>query len=118
MMFEVLQAKIQDIRVTQAELEYVGSITVDRDLLDEAGLREYQKVLVSNKENGNRFETYLYEGERGSGVCCLNGSTAHLGKVGDRLILMVFCFLDSGEFETHKPTILFCDEKNKIKGRK
>ena len=82
MTLTLLKAKLHRIRVTEANLDYEGSLTVDADLLDAVGMLAYEKILVADVENGNRFETYLIPGARGSGVCCLNGAAAHKGKVG------------------------------------
>jgi len=114
MLSNFLKAKLHHIRVTQAELEYEGSLTVDRDLMDAVGIRPFEKLLVADLENGNRFETYAIEGKRGSGVCCLNGAVAHLGKVGDRLIVMVFCQLTEDEAAVHHPRIVRLDDHNRI----
>ena len=114
MLSNFLKAKLHHIRVTQAELEYEGSLTVDRDLMDAVGIRPFEKLLVADLENGNRFETYAIEGKRGSGVCCLNGAVAHLGKVGDRLIVMVFCQLTEDEAAVHQPRIVRLDDNNRI----
>ena len=86
----ILRAKLHRIHVTEANLEYTGSLTVDRDLMEAVGLFTNEKILCANVENGERFETYVIPGPRGSGVCCLNGAAAWKGKVGDRLIVMAF----------------------------
>ena len=86
----LLRAKLHRIRVTEACLDYVGSLTLDEDLMDAVGIFNYERILVANVENGERFETYAIRGPRGSGVCCLNGAAAHKGRVGDRLIVMSF----------------------------
>ena len=93
----LLRAKLHRIRITEACLDYVGSLTVDQDLMDAAGLYVNERILCADVENGNRFETYAIAGKRGSHVCCLNGAAAHQGKVGDRLIVM--CFAQMGEEE-------------------
>ncbi|MFO7937311.1 MAG: aspartate 1-decarboxylase [Kiritimatiellia bacterium] len=114
MIYNVLKAKLHHIRVTQAEKEYEGSLTVDEDLMDTVGIINYEKILVANLDNGERFETYAIIGERGSGVCCLNGAAAYKGKIGDRLIVMNWCGLDEEETKTHEPKIVRLDENNKI----
>lgn len=114
MLSHFLKAKLHHIRVTEAELEYEGSLTIDRDLMDAIGIRPFEKLLIADLENGNRFETYAIEGKRGSGVCCLNGAVAHLGKIGDRLIVMVFCLLTEVEAAVHQPRIVRLDDNNKI----
>jgi len=108
----LLRAKLHRIRVTEACLDYVGSLTVDRDLMDATGLFANEKILCANVENGERFETYVIPGARGSGVCCLNGAAAHKGKVGDRLIVMAFGQFTPEEAATHQPQVVFLDEKN------
>ena len=111
---EVLQAKIHLVRITQTELNYTGSITMDMDLVDAAGMIPNQKVLIVNNNNGERFETYIIEGERGSGVIGLNGAAARKGQVGDELIIMTFIHLPLNEAKEFKPTNLFPDRNNKL----
>ena len=108
----VLKSKLHRIRVTEACLEYAGSLTIDEDLMDAAGILNWEKLLVANLENGERFETYAIAGERGSRVCCLNGATAHKGKVGDRVIVFTFCLLSPEEAATHRPRIVVFDGKD------
>ena len=108
----LLRAKLHRIRVTEACLDYVGSLTVDRDLMDAVGLFANEKILCANVENGERFETYVIPGPRGSGVCCLNGAAAHKGKIGDRLIVMAFGQFTPEEASCHLPRVVFLDEKN------
>ncbi len=110
----MLKSKIHRACVTQAELDYVGSITVDSALLRAAGILEYEKVQIVDVNNGERFETYTIAGEKNSGVICLNGAAARRVQKGDRIIIMAYCNLDCGEAETHKPTVVFVDENNKI----
>lgn len=107
----LLRAKIHRIAVTEARLDYVGSLTVDRDLMDAVGLFEHEKILCADVENGNRFETYVIPGERGSKVCCLNGAAAHMGKVGDKLIVMAFGQFTPEEAAQHQPKVIFMDPK-------
>ena len=114
MNIEMLKGKIHRAVVTQAELDYVGSITVDMDLLDAAGILEYEKVQIVDINNGSRFETYTIAGERGSGVICLNGAAARCVQVGDKIILMAYCDLDTEEVKNHKPKVVFVNEENKI----
>ena len=114
MQITMLQGKIHRATVTQAELDYVGSITVDEDLLDAAGIKEYQLVQIVDVNNGNRFETYTIAGERGSGVMCLNGAAARCVSTGDKIIIMAYGQYDSEEAKNHKPSVVFVDEKNKI----
>ena len=114
MKVDMLCGKIHRATVTQAELNYVGSITVDEDLLDAAGIREYQKVQIVDIDNGNRFETYTISGERGSGIICLNGAAARCVSVGDKVIIMAYCSCDYEEAKDHKPRVVFVDEGNKV----
>lgn len=114
MMIDMLKAKIHRATVTQAELHYVGSITVDEDLLDASGLLEYEKVLIVDVDNGNRFETYTICGERGSGIMCLNGAAARNVSVGDKIIVMGFAQMDPEEAKNFKPKVILVDDENKI----
>ena len=111
MQITMLQGKIHRATVTQAELDYVGSITVDEDLLDAAGIREYQMVQIVDVNNGNRFETYTIAGERGSGVMCLNGAAARCASVNDKIILMAYA---PEEAKENKPNVVFVNDENKI----
>lgn len=110
----MLKAKIHRATVTQAELDYVGSITVDMDLLEQAGILEYEKVQIVDINNGSRFETYTIAGERGSGVMCLNGAAARMVQTGDKIILMAYAQVTPEEASELRPTVLFVDEKNKV----
>ena len=114
MTITMLKAKIHRATVTQAELDYVGSITVDMDLLEEAGILEYEKVQIVDVNNGSRFETYTIAGERGSGVMCLNGAAARMVQTGDKIILMAYAQVTPEEASELRPTVLFVDEKNKV----
>ena len=114
MTIKMLKAKIHRATVTQAELDYVGSITVDMDLLEQAGILEYEKVQIVDVNNGSRFETYTIAGERGSGVMCLNGAAARMVKTGDKIILMAYAQVTPEEASELRPTVLFVDEKNKV----
>ena len=107
MIVTLLRAKLHRIRVTEACLDYVGSLTVDRDWMEAVGLFPNEKILCADVDNGNRFETYVIPGERGSGVCCLNGAAAHKGKGGDRLIVMAFGQFTPEEAQVHEPKVLF-----------
>ena len=113
MTITMLKAKIHRATVTQAELDYVGSITVDMDLLEQAGILEYEKVQIVDVNNGSRFETYTIAGERGSGVMCLNGAAARMVQTGDKIILMAYAQVTPEEASELRPTVLFVDEKNK-----
>lgn len=114
MRLTMLKSKIHRAVVTQAELDYVGSITVDTELLEAAGILEYEKVQIVDINNGARFETYTIAGERGSGVICLNGAAARCVQKGDKVIIMAYCELEPQEAAQHRPTVVFVDEKNKI----
>ena len=110
----MLKGKIHRATVTQAELDYVGSITVDTALLKAAGILEYEKVQIVDINNGERFETYTIAGEENSGVICLNGAAARCVQKGDKIIIMAYCNMDAEEAKTHKPTVVFIDEDNKV----
>ena len=110
----MLKGKIHRAVVRQAELNYVGSITVDTDLLDAAGILEYELVQIVDIENGNRFETYSIAGESGSGMICLNGAAARQVAVGDHIILMSYAQMTPEEAKEHKPKVVFVDEQNQI----
>lgn len=114
MYVEVLQAKIHNVRITQTELNYTGSITMDMDLVDAAGMIPNQKVLIVNNNNGERFETYIIEGERGSGIIGLNGAAARKGQVGDALIIMTFVSLELEEARKFQPKNIFPDSHNRL----
>ena len=111
----MLKGKIHRAVVKQAELNYVGSITVDPELMEAAGILEYELVQIVDIENGNRFETYTIAGEPGSGMICLNGAAARQVQVGDHVISMSYCTLTPEEAGDHKPYVVFVDEDNKIK---
>ena len=108
----MLKGKIHRATVTQAELNYVGSITVDADLLDAAGILEYEAVQVVNIANGNRFLTYTIAGERGSGVICLNGAAARKVLVGDTVIIIAYSLMTEEEAKTYVPKVVMVDENN------
>ena len=110
----LLKAKIHRATVTQADLDYVGSITIDSNLLAESGIMEYEMVAIADIDNGSRFETYIIAGEAGSGIICLNGAAAKCVNVGDKVIIMAYAQMTPEEAKTHKPTVLFVDDGNKI----
>lgn len=110
----MLKGKIHRAKVVQAELDYVGSITIDEDLLDAAGICEYEQVKIVDIDNGSRFETYTIAGSRGSGLICLNGAAARCVQVGDKIIIMSYCDLEDNEVKGHKPKVVFVDENNNI----
>lgn len=112
MFIEVLKGKIHRATVTEANLNYVGSITIDEALMEAAGMREYEKVQVVDIDNGARLETYIIKGARNSGVICLNGAAARLVQVGDKVIIMAYAFIDSNEYI--EPKIVLVDEQNKL----
>lgn len=114
MFVTMLKGKIHRAAVVQAEVDYVGSITVDADLLDAAGICEYERVQVVDVDNGSRLETYTIAGERGSGLICLNGAAAHKVEIGDKVIIMAYAVLDEKELKNHKPKVVFVDDDNKI----
>ncbi|MCC7139633.1 MAG: aspartate 1-decarboxylase [Planctomycetes bacterium] len=113
----MLKSKIHHARVTEADLHYVGSVTVDRDLLREVDILPNEKVLVVNLNNGARFETYAFEGKSGSGVICMNGGCARHVAVGDTVIIFAFAWMDDREARELKPKVVFLDDKNQVTGR-
>ena len=110
----MLKGKIHRATIRQAELDYVGSITVDQDLLDAANILEYETVQVVDINNGARLETYTIAGERGSGMICLNGAAARLVQPGDKCIIMCYCQMDSEEAQAHQPYVVFVNDDNEI----
>ncbi len=115
MILEVLKSKIHRVSVTGANINYIGSITIDEDLMNASNIIENEKVQVLNLNNGERFETYVIKGERGSGEICLNGAAARKVLVGDILLIMAFAFLDAEDAKKFRPTIIFPDTKtNKL----
>ena len=110
----LLKSKLHRIRVTEAKLDYVGSLTIDEDLMDAVGMYNYEKLLVANVDNGERFETYAMRGPRGSGVCCLNGAAAHKGKVGDLLIVMTWAQVPEEEARGFIPKVGVIGEDNRL----
>lgn len=114
MLVNMLKGKIHRATVVQAELDYVGSITIDEELLEAAGIYEYERVQVVDIDNGNRFETYTIAGERGSGLICLNGAAAKKVQLGDKIIIMAYAMMSDDEVKNHAPNVVFVDEDNKI----
>ncbi|MFI3201544.1 MAG: aspartate 1-decarboxylase [Eubacteriales bacterium] len=114
MLLNMLKGKIHRAIVVQAELDYVGSITIDKDLLDAAGILEYEQVQIVDINNGNRFETYTIAGERGSGMICLNGAAARCVSVHDKIIIMAYATMTEEEVKDNPPKVVFVDEDNKI----
>jgi len=115
MLIEVCKSKIHKVTITEANLQYVGSITIDEDLMDAANLIENEKVQVVNIHNGERLETYVIKGDRGSGQVCLNGPAARKAQVGDVVIIISYAMMDFEEAKNHKPSLIFPDtESNKL----
>lgn len=115
MTITMLKSKIHRAKVVQAELDYVGSITIDPVLLEASGILEYEKVQIADVNNGERFETYVIAGEPNSGMICLNGAAARCVQKGDYIIIMAYCQIDSEEAKTLKPKVVFVDEENRIR---
>lgn len=109
MMIEVMKSKLHCVRVTEANLNYMGSITIDEDLMDAANLIAGERVYIVNNNNGERFDTYVIKGERGSGCICLNGAAARKVQVGDIVIIMSYAMMDFEEAKTFKPSVVFPD---------
>ncbi|WP_026478055.1 aspartate 1-decarboxylase [Alkaliphilus transvaalensis] len=114
MMLNFFKSKLHRATVTEANLNYVGSITIDEELLEASKIYPNEKVQIVNNNNGARFETYVIKGERGSGVVCLNGAAARLVQPGDQVIIIAYCMIDANEAETFKPTVVILGEDNKI----
>jgi aspartate 1-decarboxylase len=114
MQLHMLKSKIHRAQVTGGSLDYEGSLTVDEELMDKAGLLPHERVLCSNLANGNRFETYVIRGQRGSGDVILNGATAHLGAAGDRLTIMSFAWIEASEAESWQPQVIVLGDRNRI----
>lgn len=114
MYIEVLKSKIHRVKITQAELHYVGSITIDEDLMDAANIIEGEKVQIVNINNGERIETYVIKGDRGSGNICLNGPAARRAQVGDIIIIISYASMEFEEAKKYKPTVIFPGTDNKL----
>ena len=114
MLIEILKAKIHRATVTEADLNYMGSMTLDEDLIDAAGLKEYEKIQVLDITNGNRIETYIIRGKRGSGKVCINGAAAHLIHQGDLVIIISYCQITEEESKCHQPQIVYVDVDNRV----
>ena len=110
----MLKSKIHRAVITQAEPNYVGSITIDSALLHASGILEYEKVHVADIDNGERLETYVIAGEEGSGIICLNGAAARCVNVGDRVIIMAYCYIDEDKAKQHYPNVVLVNEHNQI----
>lgn len=114
MMIEIVKSKIHRAKITEANLDYKGSITIDEDLMNAANLIENEKVQVVNVNNGERLDTYVIKGERGSGIICLNGPAARKGMVGDLVIIISYATIDFEEAKTFKPSFIFPDNNNRL----
>ncbi|MFT5640468.1 MAG: aspartate 1-decarboxylase [Cyclobacteriaceae bacterium] len=114
MLIEVLKSKIHRVKITQAELHYVGSITIDEDLMDAANLVENEKVQIVNINNGERLETYVITGKRGAGEICMNGPAARKVQIGDIIIIISYCLIDISEGKAHQPIVIFPGDNNKL----
>lgn len=114
MQIEILKSKVHRVVITEANLNYVGSLTLDENLMDAANMIEYEKIQVVNVNNGSRIETYLIKGERGSGICCLNGPAARQGAVGDVVIVISYACMDFEAAKKFSPTVIFPKEGNRL----
>lgn len=114
MQLNMLKGKIHRVTVTQAALDYVGSITIDSELMDAAGILEYEKVAIVDINNGNRFETYTIAGEPGSGIICLNGAAARCVSTGDKIIIMCYAQMTPKEIQDNPPKVVFVNDNNQI----
>jgi aspartate 1-decarboxylase len=114
MIIELLKSKVHRVTITEADLNYIGSLTLDEDIMDAANMIENEKVQIVNVNNGARIETYLIKGKRGSGTCCLNGPAARKGAVGDIVIVISYAQMDFEEAKRFKPAIVFPREGNKL----
>ena len=114
MLVNMFKGKIHRATITEANLNYVGSITIDKELMEKAGILPGERVQIVNNNNGARLETYVIEGERNSGVICLNGAAARLVQVGDSCIIIAYAWMEQEEAKTFKPKVVFVDENNKI----
>lgn len=114
MFLTMFKGKLHRATVTQADISYVGSVTIDSALLKQSGILPGEKVQIVNLNNGERFETYTIEGEAGSGVICINGAAARLVQVGDKVIIIAYAMMDENEAKAFKPNVLILDEKNRV----
>ncbi|MBI5359756.1 MAG: aspartate 1-decarboxylase [Planctomycetes bacterium] len=117
MLIEMLKSKIHRATVTEANLNYIGSLTVDKALIEAANMRQYEKVQVVNLNTGARAETYLIEGKKNTGVICLNGGMARMGEPGDKILVLTFCHMEEEKAEHWKPKVILLNEKNKVNSR-
>jgi aspartate 1-decarboxylase len=114
MLIEILKSKVHRVEITEADLNYIGSLTLDEDIMDAANMIENEKVQIVNVNNGSRIETYLITGKRGSGTCCLNGPAARQGAVGDIVIVISYAQMDFEQAKSFKPAIVFPRKGNKL----
>ena len=114
MLLTMMKSKIHRATITEANLHYIGSITVDEDLMDAAGILEHEKVQIVDNDNGNRLETYVIPGKRGSGIICMNGAAARLVHPGDKVIIIAYGLLDEKEVKDFKPKVVFVDSHNRL----
>lgn len=114
MLVNIFKSKIHRVKVTQAELNYVGSVTIDEDMLEAAGIKENERVQIVNNHNGERLETYAIKGKRGSGIICLNGAAARKAQPGDIVIIISYAWMTPEEAAVHKPIVVFPDENNRV----
>ena len=114
MLLNVMKGKIHKCYITEANLNYVGSITIDEDLLDAAGMYENEKVAVVDNNNGARLETYIIKGERGSGMICMNGAAARLVQPGDEIIIISYTWIEEKDYPNHQPKVIFTNKENKV----
>ena len=114
MMIQIVKSKIHRVKITQAELNYVGSVTIDEDLMEAANLIANERVQIVNINNGERLETYIIKGERGSGIICLNGPAARKAAIGDIVIIVSYATMDFEEAKTFTPSIVFPDSNNRL----
>jgi aspartate 1-decarboxylase len=114
MQIQILKSKVHRALITEANLNYIGSLTLDEDLMDAANMIEHEKIQIVNVNNGERIETYLIKGKRGSGVACLNGPAARKGAEGDVIIIISYALMDFEEAKVHKPVVIFPKAGNKL----
>ncbi|WP_338764709.1 aspartate 1-decarboxylase [Bernardetia sp. ABR2-2B] len=114
MLLQIFKSKIHCVKITQAELNYVGSITIDEELMEASNIYEGERVQIVNNNNGERIETYVIRGERGTGTICLNGAAARRAQVGDVVIIISYALMTPEEAKAHKPTIIFPNENNRL----
>ena len=113
MLITMCKSKIHRVKITESNLDYEGSITIDTAILEKTDILPYERVQIVNNNNGARFETYVIPGEKGSGIICLNGAAARLGEIGDILIVISYCEMEKEQAAKYKPIVLFVDENNK-----